>query len=186
MLEISFRVAILLLACVTSLTSGQGRVNLAELLSSMTTEEKCGQITQVTVDVVQKDTAPDDPSVNPIDADKLVEALRDYRLGSLQNTPHSRAQRKDTWQSMMRLVQDVALNQTRLKIPVLYGIDSIHGANYIREGTLFPQPINQAATFNKDLVFRIGEITALETRAVGIPWNFNPVLDVGRQPLWSR
>ena len=68
----------------------------------------------------------------------------------------------------------------------MYGIDSIHGANYIQEATLFPQPISMAASFNLNVVKDIARITAIETRAVGIPWNFNPVLDVGRQPLWSR
>ena len=87
---------------------------------------------------------------------------------------------------MIKQIQDVALNETRLKIPIIYGIDSIHGANYVQEGVLFPQPLSQAATFNRDVAHRIGEITALETRAIGVPWNFNPVLDIGRQPLWPR
>lgn len=87
---------------------------------------------------------------------------------------------------MIKQIQDVALNESPHKIPIIYGIDSIHGAGYIQEAILFPQPINMGATFNTDLVFQDGAFTALETRAVGIPWNFNPVLDVGRQPLWPR
>lgn len=156
------------------------------LFRKMTFEDKCGQMTQVTIDVIQKDVKPTDPTENPIDRAKLLEALRDYRLGSFQNTPHNYAARKEAWYKMLRLIQDVALNETVLKIPALYGLDSIHGANYIQEATLFPQPLCVAASFNLDLAHRIGEITALETRAVGIPWNFNPVLDVGRQPFWPR
>ena len=65
-------------------------------------------------------------------------------------------------------------------------MDSIHGANYIREAVLFPQPLSMAASFNLEIAKKVGEITSIETRASGIPWNFNPVLDVGRQPLWPR
>jgi beta-glucosidase len=79
-----------------------------------------------------------------------------------------------------------AAAKTRLKIPVLYGIDSIHGANYIREATLFPQPLGMAATWNPHLMLRGSQVTAAETRAAGIPWNFSPVLDIGRMPLWPR
>lgn len=123
---------------------------------------------------------------NPIDPDKLRIAIVEKRVGSILNTPYDNAAKKAMWQSMIRQIQDVALNQTRLKIPVIYGIDSIHGAGYIQEATLFPQPIGMAASFNVDNAFRDGGFTAMETRAVGIPWNFNPVLDVGRQPLWPR
>jgi beta-glucosidase len=83
-------------------------------------------------------------------------------------------------------IQNVATKKSRLGIPILYGIDAIHGANYTKGATLFPQAIAQAATWNPDIVKRIGEITAFEVRASGIPWNFNPVLDLGRQPLWPR
>src|SRR5207253_5422340 len=77
-------------------------------------------------------------------------------------------------------------SRTRLKIPVLYGIDSIHGANYVRGSTLHPQEIGMAATWNPELMRRLGEVTGMETRAAGIPWTFSPVLDLGRQPLWPR
>ncbi len=73
-----------------------------------------------------------------------------------------------------------------MKIPVIYGVDSIHGATYIKEAVLLPHGLNRAATFNTDIAEKSGRITAIETRAVGIPWNFNPVLDMGRQPLWPR
>src|SRR5262249_15680082 len=76
--------------------------------------------------------------------------------------------------------------KTRLGIPVIYGIDSIHGPTYIRGGTLFPQEIGMAATWNPELMKRGSEISAMETRAAGIPWSFSPVLDIGRQPLWPR
>src|SRR5262249_12780720 len=76
--------------------------------------------------------------------------------------------------------------KTRLKIPVVYGLDSIHGATYVRGAELFPQPLGMAATWNPDLMMQASHLTAMEARSAGIPWNFSPVLDVGRHPLWPR
>jgi beta-glucosidase len=91
----------------------------------------------------------------------------------------------DKWHEIIRQIQE-ASKRTRLKIPVIYGIDSIHGANYIQSSTLYPQEIGMAATWNPALMQHLAEITAIETRAAGIPWTFSPVLDLGRQPLWPR
>ena len=90
------------------------------------------------------------------------------------------------WQEIITQMQDVATKETRLGIPIIYGIDTIHGANYVLGATIFPQNIAMAATGNVALMEKIGEITALETRAAGIPWNFDPVLDLARQPMWPR
>jgi beta-glucosidase len=90
------------------------------------------------------------------------------------------------WQNIIILIHNITKKESRLKIPIIYGIDSIHGANYIKEGVLFPQGLNRAATFNVDILEKIGRITSVETRAVGIPWNFSPVLDMGRQPTGPR
>lgn len=174
-------VSIILASC-----SNAARVDVLDLLSKMSIEDKCGQMTQITFDAIEKRPAPTDPDENPVDLAKLLIAVRDKKVGSILNTPYNLAQKASTWQKIIRSIQDVALNNTSLKIPILYGIDSIHGANYIRESVLFPQPLAMAASFNVDIAHRVGEITALETRATGIPWNFNPVLDVGRQPLWPR
>jgi beta-glucosidase len=130
----------------------------------------------------------------PINYTLLVQYLKEYRVGSIINTYGSTAQvdgqacalKSKLWQDIITLIHNTTRTETSLKIPVLYGVDSIHGATYIQEATLFPQGLSMAATFNLDLVERIGRITALETRAVGIPWNFNPVLDLGKQPLWPR
>src|SRR5262249_58228037 len=91
----------------------------------------------------------------------------------------------ETWREIVPAIQKAAA-ETRLKIPVLYGIDSIHGANYVKGATLFPQPLGMAATWNPQLMLDASRVTAAETRAAGIPWNFSPVLDIGRQPLWPR
>jgi len=92
----------------------------------------------------------------------------------------------EDWQALINQIQDIATKESRLGIPVIYGIDAIHGANYVREATLFPQSIAMAATRNPELVKKSAEITAYEMRAAGIPWNFNPVVGVGRNQLWSR
>ena len=155
-----------------------------DLLQQMTLEEKIGQMTQVTVDLVSQGVdGRDEP--HRIDHAKLEEAILTHHVGSIFNVGPS-AYSREHWIDVITEIQDVATQQSRLKIPVLYGIDAIHGANYTLGATLFPQPIAMAATWNSDLVTQEGEITAWEVRASGIPWNFYPVLDVGRQPLWPR
>lgn len=155
-----------------------------DLLDKMTLEEKIGQMTQVTLEVVS--TTHDEMAFkNILDLKKLKKAIVDYHVGSILNTGGS-ANSAANWQSMIRDIQNLATKKTRLKIPVLYGIDAIHGANYIKEGTLFPQGIAMGATWNRELVEKSAAITAREIRACGIPWNFNPVLGLARNPLWPR
>jgi beta-glucosidase len=175
---------------------------ISDLLSKMSIEEKCGQMTQITLDALtncpsncsstQQDGTPNlctcpiiDDSKSPINQTKLLEAIKIYKVGSILNTAYDRAIKAEIWQQIISSIQDAALDTT-LRIPVLYGLDSIHGANYIQEATLFPQPIGVASSFNIEIAKQIGAITAMETRAVGIPWNFYPVLDIGRQHLWPR
>lgn len=169
-------------------------VDVEALLNKMDIEDKCGQMNQITIDVVQKDESEVVLNENPINVTRLREAILDYKVGSIQNTPFTIdrngqkrpvAQMGHIWQEMIKMIQDVG-KETKLKIPLLYGIDSIHGANYIQEAVLFPHALNLAATFNLKIAEKIGEVVAMETRSVGIPWNFYPVLDVGRQPVWPR
>lgn len=105
-------------------------------------------------------------------------------MGSILNV-QEQALPVERWHELLGAIQAAAA-RTRLKVPVLYGIDTIHGATYVRGGTLFPQPLGMAATWNPELMLAGSKIAAAETRAAGIPWNFSPVLDVGRQPLWPR
>ena len=190
---------ILLLALIQRGYSRNVLVN--KLMAQMSIEEKCGQMTQITLDTITNCpeecskplpdgtptgcTCPPQDDVNPINQTKLMEAILVYKVGSILNTAYDRAQKASVWQEIINTIQQAALT-TRLEIPVLYGLDSIHGANYMQESTLFPQPLSMAATFNADIARQVGAITAMETRALGIPWNFNPVLDVGRQHLWPR
>jgi beta-glucosidase len=151
------------------------------LLKRMTLEEKVGQMTQLTIGMISKGQ---DQNIQ-IDPEKLEKAVVRYGVGSILNVA-DQALTPDKWHDTIRQIQEAATRKTRLGIPVIYGIDSIHGANYVQGATLFPQEIGMAATWNPELMKRGSEIAALETRAAGIPWSFSPVLDIGRQPLWPR
>ena len=154
---------------------------IEDLLKRMTLEEKVGQMTQLAIGMV---VSGRDQDVR-IDPAKLDKAIVNYGVGSILNVS-DQALTLDTWHQIISQIQDVATKKTRLGIPVIYGIDSIHGANYVQGATLFPQEIGMAATFNPELMKRASEIAAMETRAAGIPWSFSPVLDLGRNPLWPR
>ncbi len=150
------------------------------LLRQMTLEEKVGQMTQLTMGMFV-DGRDQDVRINE---EKLDKAINKYGVGSFLNV-NDQALPIDKWHEIIGRIQEVSM-KTRLKIPNLYGIDSIHGANYVQGATLFPQEIGMAATWNPALMQRASEITAMETRAAAIPWSFSPVLDIGRQPLWAR
>ncbi|OKS85970.1 Lysosomal beta glucosidase [Mucilaginibacter polytrichastri] len=150
------------------------------LIASMTLEEKVGQMTEVTLDVVSKTGA----ATQKMDDAKLKEAIEKYHVGSILNVSGA-AYEREHWHEIISTIQTAALKD-RLKIPVIYGIDAIHGVTYTVGSTLFPQEIAMAATFNKELAHKAGEITAYETRASYIPWNYSPVLDLGRNALWPR
>jgi beta-glucosidase len=153
------------------------------VLRSMTLEEKVGQMTQLTIETVARThgTASVDQA---LDSAKLEDVLVHHQVGSLLNV-YDVALTPAQWQSVITTVQRFAA-RTRLRIPVIYGIDAVHGEHYMRGATVFPQNIAMAATWDPALVRREHQITAYETRASGITWNFAPVLDLGRQPLWSR
>ena len=151
-----------------------------KLLLQMTLKEKIGQMTQLEIGMVT-DEIGQAIRINP---EKLHKAVGEYGVGSILNV-NDEALSPQKWQEIIRSIQDEA-RKTRLRIPVLYGIDTIHGANYVTGSTLFPQPLAMAATWNPELMMRSSQIAAAETRKAGIPWAFSPVLDAGRQPLWPR
>jgi len=155
-------------------------VQIEALLKKMTVEEKVGQMTQLEIGLV---TSGSDQNI-AIDPAKVEKAIVQYKVGSILNV-NGQALSVDKWHEIIGPLQ-AAAQKTRLKIPVIYGIDSIHGASYVRDATLFPQEIGMAASWNPALVQRAEEIAAMETRAAAIPWSFSPVLDIGRQPLWPR
>src|SRR5689334_12139828 len=149
------------------------------LLKRMTLEEKVGQMTQLATGMIATGSNQD----VKIDPDKLDKAVVKYGVGSILNV--DQALTVDHWHEIIGDIQ-AATKKTRLGIPVIYGIDSIHGANFVQGATLFPQETGMAATWNPELMKHAAEITAAETRAAGIPWSFSPVLDLGRNPVWPR
>ncbi|MEJ5992887.1 glycoside hydrolase family 3 N-terminal domain-containing protein [Pedobacter sp. Du54] len=163
----------------------QQKVN--ELLSKMTLEEKVGQMAQVTLDVIGKGKdrfSSDEPF--SLDEKEMHKALVQYKLGSVLNTSNNRARTPQVWFDIISKIQQTAMTQNKNGIPVLYGIDAIHGETYTAGATMFPQQIGQAATFNRALVRKGAEITAYETRASSIPWAFSPLLDLGADPRFPR
>lgn len=160
---------------------------IKEFIANMTLEEKVGQMAQITFDVVCKGESRF-VSTEPIEIDeaKLNDALVKYKIGSILNTANNKGLTREAWFSYISKIQEVSLKSNRLSIPCLYGIDAIHGVTYTLGSTMFPQQIAQAASFNRDLVRKAAEITAYETRASSIPWNFSPVLDLGADPRFPR
>ena len=164
--------------------SGQQSLNaarekkIAAILKKLTLEEKVGQMAQVSIESLgsQQDSKFSF-------SEKLTDAVVNYKVGSILNTPG--LQSAGEWNRMISEIHN-EVQKTNSKVPVLYGLDNVHGVNYVAGTTLFPQQIGQAATWNRQLVYDGAVITAYESRAVGVPWTFSPVLDLGVNPLWPR
>jgi len=155
-------------------------------MSNMTIEQKIGQMAQINLTVIAN--GPDKwTSFEPlqIDKDRIEKAINKYHVGSILNTTNNRARDISTWNKIIDEIQSYALS-SETAIPILYGIDGIHGATYIDGATMFPQQIGTAATWDIKNSFNMGMVTAYETRAAGIPWNFSPVLDLGQDPRFPR
>ena len=153
-----------------------------QLLKQMTLEEKVGQMAQVAIDVIG--TVNYSSQTFTVVPDKLNDVVVNYKVGSILNSPGVLLT-AENWNNIIADIQNAA-TKTKLKIPVIYGLDDIHGVNYVAGSTLFPQEIGQAATWNRQLVYEGAVITAYEARAAGAPWTFSPVLDLGTNPQWSR
>ena len=152
---------------------------ITNLLKGMTLEEKVGQMAQVSIESLGSGQNGQFSF-----SDKMRDAVVNYKIGSILNTPGPLQSAQD-WNRLITEIQEAA-KQSRTKIPILYGLDHIHGVSYIGGGTLFPQPIAQAATFNRQLAYNAGVITAYESRAAGVPWSFSPALDLETNPQWPR
>ena len=173
--------SIISISCIAQQTKTDSQ-KAETLLKQMTLEEKVGQMTQVTLAVFAKGGWGNlDGELDPA---LLKKAVVDYKVGSMLNTT-AHALPVETWRKLIAQIQDETKN-TRLKIPVIYGLDAIHGQTYTLGSTLFPQNIAMAATRNPALAMAAAKVTANELRSSGVRWNFAPVLDIGRQPLWSR
>ena len=157
------------------------------VLSLMTLKEKIGQMTQINLTVIAK--GPNKWASNDtmeIDFQKAKKALVEYHVGSVLNTVNNLAQTPKTWYSNISNIQRIAMDSTKIQIPVIYGIDAIHGATYTDGATMFPQQISTAATWDTKHAYNMAKVCAYETRTCGIPWNFSPVLDLGIDPRFPR
>lgn len=146
-----------------------------KVLKGMSLEEKIGQMTQLTSTAIARG----------IDITEAGEkALRDYKVGSVLNTPGDMAQTPEDYNEFVTEINRISIEASG--IPTLYGLDHIHGVSYIAGGTLFPQEVNIAATFNRQHAYNMGKVTAYESRAANVPWTFSPTMDLGRNPEWPR
>lgn len=158
-----------------------------QLLSEMTMEEKIGQMTQVTnaqiVTEAKWGNGSDLSIVMKIDTAKLGNMLRKYHVGSFLN---GIAVSPEVWYTFYQELQEYNLKISRLKIPIIYGVDHMHGPNYVEGATIFPHAINTAATYNNAFPEAMAHVTAVETADLGHQWIFAPVFDLARTPLWGR
>ena len=157
--------------------------HIQEWLKKMTLEEKIGQMCEITIDVVSDFEASKKNgfTLNPAMLDTVIGK---YKVGSLLNVPLSVAQKKEKWAEAIKQIQDLSMKE--IGIPCIYGVDQIHGTTYTLDGTMFPQSINMGAAFNRELTEKAAAISAYETKAGCIPWTYAPVVDLGRDPRWSR
>jgi beta-glucosidase len=160
-------------------------VKVDSILALMTLREKAGQMLNIGLPAVLKGEYWDTRNSVVYDEVKFKKLIIESAVGSIHNTPGYPAE-KEGWYEILKKIQDSAMQKTRLGIPVLYGIDNIHGANYVNGSVLFPHQIAMAATWNTELTKICGEITSYESRAASLPWNFNPNADVAMNPLWGR
>ena len=153
-------------------------------LSKMTLDEKIGQMLELNLDVMGKMTMEDNRLTWKLNETMLDTLIAKWKVGSILNAPGTRASSVEQWQKWIRLIQEKSMKY--IGIPDIYGLDHNHGVTYTQGGTLFPQPINLAASFNTELARSGAEITAYESRAANCPWVYNPVVDLGRDPRWPR
>ena len=150
-------------------------------ISQLTLDEKIGQMVQLVTDLFGTNDAQGVFHIDPAKADTLFSK---YKIGSILNAPNTCAPTAQQWEEIIGDIQ--RLSMKHIGVPCLFGLDQNHGSTYTQGGTLFPQNINVAATFNREVARRCAEATAYETRAVSVPWTFSPTLDLGRDARWPR
>ena len=152
-----------------------------QTLKKLTLEEKIGQMMELVTDLFGSN---DKNGVFYIDEHKTDSILSRYKIGSILNAPNTCAPTAKQWEKYISQIQKISMK--RIGIPCVFGLDQNHGSTYTQGGTLFPQNINVAATFNREIARRSAEATAYETRAVSIPWTYSPTVDLGRDARWPR
>ena len=159
-------------------SNAEVEAKVEKVLKGMTLEEKAGQIVQLNISVLENETR------EAIDPDKLDKIIGEYKVGSILNVMHDMAHSREATAAMVRQIQEKSMEV--IGIPCIYGLDMIHGATYLTDGTFYPQEVNLGATFNREYARMMGRAMAYETRAAQVPWVFSPVMDLGRDPRWPR
>lgn len=152
-----------------------------QTLKKLTLEEKVGQMMEIVIDLLGGN---DKNGVFYIDEHKADSIFTHYKVGSILNAPNTCAPTAKQWEKYMAQIQKLSMK--RMGVPCIFGLDQNHGSTYTQGGTLFPQNINVAATFNREIARRSAEATAYETRAVSVPWTYSPTVDLGRDARWPR
>ena len=159
-------------------SDAQVEAKVEQVLKGMTLEEKVGQMVQITIDWISNETRDD------VDPAKMDILFGKYKVGSVLNVLQGHSFDRAKTADYISKIQESSMRN--IGIPCIYGLDMIHGASYLTDGTLFPQEINLGATFNRDYAMQMGRAMAYETRAAQCPWVFSPVMDLGRDPRWPR
>lgn len=164
----------------------QSSVKVEQLLDKMSLEEKIGQMTQLNITTIQTDSVLrryDSVMSFKLDTAKLIQYITKYHIGSFLN---GRGVSKTSWYPFMDQLHRLNMKYSKSKIPLLYGVDHVHGSSYLKEGTIFPHNINIAATFDTSHAGHMARVTVSETAALGHNWIFSPVMDIGKNKYWGR
>lgn len=172
---------------VTLAVIGVSFASVEEILSSMSLEAKIGQMVQIDISHFMIS------GTSTVNTTMMKQYIQDFQIGSILNSPFSggpvngkTGYTASEWRSLLHDITEFSSTLTSSGVPIMYGIDSIHGATFVKDAALFPQAINVAATFDPSFAYTAGKVTSKDTRATGIPWIFAPVLGLGLQPLWAR
>lgn len=161
------------------------RARVASIMQKMDLKDKIGEMTQLTLDMLSVGEPYNVAEPHQLDSAKLREVLVDLRVGSILNIA-GHEYSKEYWQEIIKTIQRIATTEKKSGIPVLYGIDAIHGVNFTEGANLHPQELGVASTWDPEMAKKLSAMTAYQAKASYIPWNFNPVLDIGRDPRWPR
>lgn len=176
--------SIILASCGAGQTSGSSAIpedkavenKVESVLKKMTLEEKVGQMVQLTAGAFCTDDL--------VDTAKVRHLVKEYKIGSFLNTFGPTSRSRAVTAEQIKKIQDITMEE--LGIPMVYGLDMIHGATYLDDATFYPQEVNLAATFDRSYAEMMGKVIAYESRAAMTPWVFSPVMDLSRNPSWPR
>lgn len=169
---------LILAACLPPKGHSPYEAEINNHLKNMTLEEKVGQMIQISIDRIC------DPATLKLDSEKVNKVIRQYKVGSILSVIRPECPSAEWMGGIVSQLQEISMES--VGIPCIYGLDMIHGASYLDKGTFFPQEVNIAATFDTSHAAAMGRVLAYETRSMQVPWSFSPVMDLGRDPRWSR